>query len=207
MNQQRELRVTLDIIVEEDQEAIRQVLHESFVPDAPRLSVLIYRTFADDSRGGKWQHKIEFVHDPMQKAGEGSKILMHGSFHNLRLYHIMDLVRIISTEFKSVPPTPDLAAFPNDEDFALVTMGVIHRFSYDWERGAQPVNSMFPRAHPDILKTLKISNWFFRRWCKEDPPQLFSLEDFSSWNDGTVRTLLSRPRVRPIAISFHPCLT
>ena len=73
-----------------------------------------------------------------------------------------------------------------------------------WTLGAWSSVSRFDvsRAHPDILKALNISNWFFERWCKEAPPQLFSLEDFSSWNDGTVRTLLSYPRVR--AISFRP---
>ena len=144
------------------------------------------------------------MQDPTQKAanGEPPEILMRGSFHKLRLFHIMDLVRIIADEFKKVPRASDPAAFPNDEDFTLVVTGIIHRFSHDWEHGPQSAASMFPRAHPDKLKALNISNWFFKRWCKEDPPQLFSLEDFSSWNDGTVRTLLAYPRVR--AISFRP---
>jgi hypothetical protein len=200
MNHQRGLRITLDIKVEDDRATIEEALQKSFVPDAPDLSVLIFRTFVEDSRGGNWQHKIEFVQEPTQKAGEGSEILMRGSFHELRLFHMMDLVRIIVTEFKSVPPTFDLAAFPNDEDFALVATGIIHRFSHDWKHCAEPVASHFPRAHPDVLKTLNVSNKFFERWSKEGPPQLFSLEDFSSWNDGIVRTLHSHPRVCAIVV-------
>jgi hypothetical protein len=95
---------------------------------------------------------------------------MEGSFHKLRLFHIMDLVRIVADEFKKVPQTSDPAAFPNDEDFTLVVTGIIHRFSHDWEHAPQSAAPMFPHVHHDFLKALNVSKWFFERWCKEDPP-------------------------------------
>lgn len=157
--------------------------------------------FVEDSRGGSWQHKIEFVPNPPQKTREDSETIMQGLFHELRLFHIMDLVRIIVTEFKGIPPDSDPAVFPNDEDFALVAAGVIRMFAHDWVYANEAMTSIFPHAHSRALKILTVTDKFFTRWST-CPPPLFCLEDFLSYNDGIIKNLHSHPRVN--AIGSHP---
>lgn len=150
-----------------------------------------------------WQQTIEFVRDPKRRTGPNITVSMRGSFTKLRLYHVLDLVRMVNEEFATVHPTRNETPIENhlnDEDFVLVIACILHGFSPDWEKFSDA--SEFPKCHRDLLETLNISEKFFSRWAKYSPETPLNLATFLEEPTRVSLELHKRPKV---CNNYHLC--
>lgn len=188
----------MNLEILQDKELVHDVL------GTEPLTVRILRHFVEDSRGGSRQHLVEFMTTPAHPSTQPpsddalSVVLMDGVFSRLRLFHVFDLIRITSTEFKrnQPPRSSTRQEFPSDDDFALVVAGILHRFCNDWHiEPSLTLSEMFPDSHPTRIEEMEMSALFFSRWCDQPAPERFSIVNFSSWNDGVPRTVRALPKV------------
>lgn len=147
--------------------------------DSPDISTRIRRKPTSDERGTLWRHTIEFVRDPDLRTGKKtSTVMLRGAFSKLRLYHVLDLVRMVTQEFDSTK-TPKQRDEQNsngldDMDFALVVAGILQPFSAEWEQ-LQPAHE-FKGFHQDLVKNLHSPAAFYARWAKSPSESPLDLE-------------------------------
>lgn len=113
-----------------------------------------------------WHHTVDFSCGPAASHIAPSTVLTRGVFRKLRLYHVLDLVRLVSDELPNTRQRRDATSHEkqaNDEDFAFLVASILRVFSVDWVHLRN--DREFPwNAHSQAQH--RILGSFCARWIK-----------------------------------------
>lgn len=192
-------------MVSEDQLEVQRVLQFSSVDGLPDLTLRVQGTVTSNSKGDTYDINTSMVKDRHRRAEAAPFVVFRAEFPKLRVYHVLDLLRLFSIEFnkhqeearaswlqqRTVVNLLDVGLFP------LAVAEVLRDFSSTWD-----VLDVSEPTRPDPAVYWKIvdavERCFTERWCS--PASVTSPSDESPTQAS--RNLHSRPTVS--AASFAP---
>lgn len=180
--------IAFDLAVEEpaDLAGLERLMGFKHVDGVADLTMRVGSESTEHSKGTRYDMEVKFLRDPQWREAAQSRVLRRACFARLRLYHVLDLLRMSKQAAQKVVIRPDQHV--DAKLLPFIVADILRPYSSKWDAVA---GTDLVSVCPEDLEHIKqleqyTSSKFHKRWCSE-----------GSSGDGSAVTL--RLRSKPTA--------